>query len=38
MGLIRILLGLGFLIWLAFRRWSVLLLAPAPGEHWTASG
>lgn len=29
MGLFGILVGLGFLIWLAFRGWSVLLLAPA---------
>jgi H+/gluconate symporter-like permease len=29
MGLIGILLGLALLIWLALRRWSVLLLAPA---------
>jgi H+/gluconate symporter-like permease len=29
MGLLGILLGLGLLIWLAFRGWSVLLLAPA---------
>src|ERR1700742_3020220 len=29
MGLIGILVGLGLLIWLAFRGWSVLLLAPA---------
>jgi H+/gluconate symporter-like permease len=47
MGLLGILLGLGLLIWLAFRGWSVLLLAPAAalvaagaaGEpllaHWT---
>ncbi len=47
MGLFGILLGLGLLIWLAFRGWSVLLLAPAAaliaalfsGEpllaHWT---
>src|SRR5690606_32631026 len=28
MGLLGILLGLGLLIWLAFRGWSVLLLAP----------
>ena len=47
MGLIGILLGLGVLIWLSFRGWSVLLLAPAAalvaavagGEpllaHWT---
>src|SRR5262245_61919349 len=47
MGLIGILLGLGLLIWLAFRGWSVLLLAPIAamvaallgGEpllaHWT---
>jgi hypothetical protein len=27
-GLIGILAGLGLLIWLAFRGWSVLLLAP----------
>ncbi|TDH60341.1 GntP family permease [Dankookia rubra] len=47
MGLLGILLGLGLLVWLAFRGWSVLLLAPAAalvaaafaGEpllaHWT---
>jgi H+/gluconate symporter-like permease len=47
MGLAGILLGLGLLVWLAFRGWSVLLLAPASallaaafaGEpllaHWT---
>jgi H+/gluconate symporter-like permease len=47
MGLLGILLGLGLLIWLAFRGWSILLLAPAAallaaaaaGEpllaHWT---
>jgi len=47
MGLAGILIGLGALIWLAFRGWSVLLLAPAAaliaaafaGEpllaHWT---
>ncbi|HML31057.1 MAG TPA: GntP family permease, partial [Hyphomicrobium sp.] len=47
MGLFGIFLGLGLLIWLAFRGWSVLLLAPAAaliaalfsGEpllaHWT---
>jgi H+/gluconate symporter-like permease len=47
MGLAGILVGLGLLIWLAFRGWSVLLLAPAAaliaaafaGEpllaHWT---
>ena len=29
MGLLGILLGLGLLIWLAFRGWSILLLAPA---------
>jgi H+/gluconate symporter-like permease len=28
-GFLGILVGLGFLIWLAFRGWSVLLLAPA---------
>ena len=47
MGLIGILLGLGALVWLSFRGWSVLVLAPlaglvaalAAGEpllaHWT---
>ena len=47
MGLIGILIALGLLIWLAYRGWSVLLLAPAAavlaaglaGEpllaHWT---
>ena len=47
MGLLGILLGLALLVWLAFRGWSVLLLAPAAalvaaafaGEpllaHWT---
>ena len=47
MGLAGVLLGLGLLVWLAFRGWSVLLLAPAAamvaasfaGEpllaHWT---
>ena len=29
MGLLGILLGLGLLVWLAYRGWSVLLLAPA---------
>ena len=29
MGLLGILVALGLLIWLAFRGWSVLLLAPA---------
>ena len=29
MGLLGILLGLALLVWLAFRGWSVLLLAPA---------
>src|SRR6202000_3572848 len=29
LGLLGILIGLGLLIWLAFRGWSVLLLAPA---------
>jgi H+/gluconate symporter-like permease len=28
MGLLGILLALGLLIWLAYRGWSVLLLAP----------
>ena len=47
MGLLGILIGLGLLVWLAYRGWSVLLLAPAAalvaaafsGEpmlaHWT---
>ena len=47
MGLVGILVSLGLLIWLSFRGWSVLLLAPAvallaaalAGEpllaHWT---
>jgi len=47
MGLLGILFGLALLVWLAFRGWSVLLLAPAAalltaafaGEpllvHWT---
>jgi H+/gluconate symporter-like permease len=47
MGLAGILLGLGALVWLAFRGWSVLLLAPLAGlvaalfagepllAHWT---
>jgi H+/gluconate symporter-like permease len=47
MGLLGILVGLGLLVWLAFRGWSVLLLAPAAGlvaaafgrepllAHWT---
>src|ERR1700757_4811754 len=47
MGLIGILIGLGLLIWLAYRGWSVLLLAPAAAliaaaiarepllAHWT---
>ena len=47
MGLLGILIGLGLLMWLAFRGWSILLLAPAAallaagaaGEpllaHWT---
>jgi hypothetical protein len=29
MGLLGILVAIGLLIWLAFRGWSVLLLAPA---------
>jgi H+/gluconate symporter-like permease len=47
MGLLGILVGLGLLVWLAFRGWSVLLLAPAAAlvaaafgrepllAHWT---
>src|SRR6201991_169788 len=47
MGLLGILSALGLLIWLAYRGWSVLLLAPAAGvlaaglagepllAHWT---
>jgi H+/gluconate symporter-like permease len=46
-GLLGILLGLGALVWLSFRGWSVLILAPAAGlvaalfagepllAHWT---
>ena len=29
MGLLGILVGLGALIWLSFRGWSILVLAPA---------
>ena len=32
MGLAGILLGLGALVWLSFRGWSVLLLAPLAGR------
>jgi H+/gluconate symporter-like permease len=47
MGLLGILVALGFLIWLAYRGWSILLLAPAASiiaaalsgqpllAHWT---
>jgi H+/gluconate symporter-like permease len=47
MGLLGILIGLGLLIWLAYRGWSILLLAPAAAlvaaafsrepllAHWT---
>ena len=47
MGLIGILVALGLLIWLAYRGWSILLLAPAASivaaalsgqpllAHWT---
>jgi len=47
MGLLGIIVGLGFLIWLAYKGWSVLLLAPAAAllaaaaakepllAHWT---
>jgi H+/gluconate symporter-like permease len=47
MGLLGILAGLGFLIWLSYRGWSILLLAPAAAliaaafsrepllAHWT---
>ena len=47
MGLLGILLALGLLVWLAYRGWSVLLLAPAAAliaaavsrepllAHWT---
>jgi H+/gluconate symporter-like permease len=38
MGLLGILVGLGLLIWLAFRGWSVLLLAPAAGLVAAAFG
>src|ERR1700753_4480800 len=48
-GLLGILIGLGLLIWLAFRGWSVLLLAPLAAliaaffsrepllAHWTVT-
>jgi hypothetical protein len=36
-GLIGILAGLGLLIWLAFRGWSVLLLAPTVALAGTSS-
>ena len=36
MGLLGILVALGLLIWLAFRGWSVLLLAPAGGDPGAA--
>ena len=29
MGLLGVIVGLGLLVWLAFRGWSVLLYAPA---------
>ena len=32
-GLVGILVGLGLLIWLAFKGWSVLLLAPDRRDH-----
>src|SRR5262245_17557249 len=47
MGLLGVLLGLGLLVWLSFRGWSVLILAPAAAlvvaaaarepllAHWT---
>src|SRR5262252_5163668 len=38
MGLLGILVGLGLLIWLAFRGWSVLLLAPVAGLVAAAFG
>jgi len=38
MGLLGILVGLGLLVWLAFRGWSVLLLAPAAGLVAAAFG
>ena len=38
MGLLGILVGLGLLIWLAFRGWSVLLIAPAAGLVAAAFG
>ena len=37
MGLIGILLGLGALVWLSFRGWSVLVLAPIAGLIATAA-
>src|SRR6516225_10334366 len=38
MGLLGILVGLGLLIWLAFRGWTVLLLAPVAGLVAAAFG
>ncbi|HEX8827039.1 MAG TPA: GntP family permease, partial [Xanthobacteraceae bacterium] len=38
MGLLGILVGLGLLVWLAFRGWSVLLLAPVAGLVAAAFG
>ena len=38
MGLLGILLGLGLLVWLAYRGWSVLLLAPAAALVAAARG
>jgi H+/gluconate symporter-like permease len=38
MGLLGILVGLGLLVWFAFRGWSVLLLAPAAGLLAAAFG
>src|SRR5580704_17336177 len=37
MGLLGILIALGLLIWLAYRGWSIILLAPAAAllAHWT---
>jgi len=38
MGLIGILAALGLLIWLAYKGWSVLLLAPAAALVAAAAG
>jgi hypothetical protein len=38
MRLLGILVALGLLIWLAYRGWSILLLAPAGDHRWFPLG